>query len=111
MRPDRLPRPTQPARHSSNQPGIRTLAWITYGPRQAGTVAVPPALEFWVLVRVGGCSVSMILPVLSGRNSLVQPGGGAGAEVLMLMRFSESPDPPPPDMIPPGSENNIMHSC
>jgi PhnB protein len=34
-----------------------------------------------------------------------------GAEVLMLMRFNESPDPPPPGMIPPGSENKIMHSC
>jgi PhnB protein len=34
-----------------------------------------------------------------------------GAEVLMLMRFSESPDPPPPGMVPPGSENKIMHSC
>jgi len=32
-----------------------------------------------------------------------------GAEVLMLMRFKESPEPPPPDMIPPGSENKIMH--
>ena len=34
-----------------------------------------------------------------------------GAEVVMLMRFNESPDPPPPGMIPPGSENRIMHSC
>ena len=34
-----------------------------------------------------------------------------GAEVLMLMRFNESPDPPPPGMVPPGSENKIMHSC
>jgi PhnB protein len=33
-----------------------------------------------------------------------------GAEVLMLMRFNESPDPPPPGMVPPGSENKIMHS-
>ena len=24
------------------------------------------------------------------------------AEVLMLMRFSDSPDPPPPGMVPPG---------
>ena len=32
-----------------------------------------------------------------------------GAEVLMLMRFSDSPDPPPPGMVPPGSENKIMH--
>ena len=33
-----------------------------------------------------------------------------GAEVEMKMRYSESPDPPPPGMIPPGSENKIMHS-
>jgi PhnB protein len=32
-----------------------------------------------------------------------------GAEVLMLMRFNESPDPPPPGMVAPGSENKIMH--
>ena len=34
-----------------------------------------------------------------------------GAEVLMLTRFSESPDPLPPGMIAPGSEDKIMHSC
>lgn len=34
-----------------------------------------------------------------------------GAEVVMMMRFSDSPDPPPPGMIAPGSENKIMHSC
>jgi PhnB protein len=34
-----------------------------------------------------------------------------GAEVLMLMRFSESPDPPPPGMVAPGSENKIMHAA
>ena len=33
-----------------------------------------------------------------------------GAEVLMMMRFKESPEPPPPGMVPPGSENKIMHS-
>lgn len=32
-----------------------------------------------------------------------------GAEVIMLMRFKESPEPPAPGMIPPGSENKIMH--
>ena len=32
-----------------------------------------------------------------------------GAEVVMLMRFKESPEPPQPGMIPPGSENKIMH--
>ena len=33
-----------------------------------------------------------------------------GAEVTMLMRYKESPEPPPPGMIPPGSENKVMHS-
>jgi PhnB protein len=34
-----------------------------------------------------------------------------GAEVLMMMRFNESPEPHPPGMLPPGSENKIMHAC
>jgi PhnB protein len=33
-----------------------------------------------------------------------------GAKVEMLMRFKDSPEPPPPGMVPPGSENKIMHS-
>ncbi|MBI3527487.1 MAG: VOC family protein [Betaproteobacteria bacterium] len=33
-----------------------------------------------------------------------------GAEVTMLMRFSDSPEPHPPGMIPPGSENKVMHT-
>jgi PhnB protein len=32
-----------------------------------------------------------------------------GAEVEMLMRIKESPDPYPAGMIPPGSENKVMH--
>jgi PhnB protein len=32
-----------------------------------------------------------------------------GAEVTMLMRFKESPEPPQPGMVPPGSENKVMH--
>lgn len=32
-----------------------------------------------------------------------------GAEVVMSMKFSDSPDPIPAGMIPPGSENKIMH--
>jgi PhnB protein len=32
-----------------------------------------------------------------------------GAEVTMLMRFKDSPEPPPPGMVPPGSENKVMH--
>ena len=34
-----------------------------------------------------------------------------GAELLMMMRFSESPDAPPPGMVPPGWENKVMHSA
>ena len=31
-----------------------------------------------------------------------------GAQVDMLMRYSESPEPPPPGMVPPGSETNMQ---
>ena len=34
-----------------------------------------------------------------------------GAEVSMLMRFKDSPEPPQPGMVPPGSENKVMHAC
>lgn len=34
-----------------------------------------------------------------------------GAEVLMLMRFKESPEPPPPGALAPGSENKVMHAA
>jgi PhnB protein len=33
-----------------------------------------------------------------------------GAEVSMLMRYKDSPEPPQPGMMPPGSENKIMHA-
>ena len=33
-----------------------------------------------------------------------------GVEVLMLMRYKESPEPPQPGMVPPGWENKIMHT-
>jgi len=33
-----------------------------------------------------------------------------GAEVPMLMRFKDSPEPPQPGMVPPGSENKVMHA-
>lgn len=33
-----------------------------------------------------------------------------GAKVVALMRFSDSPEPCPSGMIPPGSENKVMHS-
>jgi len=32
-----------------------------------------------------------------------------GAEVVMLMRYKDSPDPVPPGMIPPGAEDKVMH--
>ena len=33
-----------------------------------------------------------------------------GAEVIRLMRNKESPEPHPPGVLPPGSENKIMHA-
>jgi PhnB protein len=33
-----------------------------------------------------------------------------GAEVVMMMRFKDSPEAPPPGAMPPGSENKIMHA-
>ena len=33
-----------------------------------------------------------------------------GAEVTRLMRFKESPEPHQPGMLPPGSENKVMHA-
>ena len=32
-----------------------------------------------------------------------------GAEVQMLMRMKDSPDPHPEGMMPPGTENKVMH--
>jgi PhnB protein len=32
------------------------------------------------------------------------------AEVAMLMRFKDSPEPHQPGMVPPGSENKVMHA-
>ena len=33
-----------------------------------------------------------------------------GADVTMMMRFSDSPEPHPPGMVPQGSERKIMHA-
>jgi len=33
-----------------------------------------------------------------------------GAEVTMLMRFKDSPEPPQSDMVPPSSDDKIMHA-
>ena len=33
-----------------------------------------------------------------------------GAEVTMLVRFKDSPEPHQPGMVPPGSENKVMHA-
>ncbi len=34
-----------------------------------------------------------------------------GAEVTALMRMKEMPGTPPPGMVPPGSENKVMHAA
>ncbi len=33
-----------------------------------------------------------------------------GAEVIMLMRYRESPEPPPPGRLPDGSGDKVMHA-
>ena len=33
-----------------------------------------------------------------------------GATDVNIMRYKDSPEPPPPGMVPPGSENKVMHS-
>jgi PhnB protein len=33
-----------------------------------------------------------------------------GAKVEMMMRYQDSPEPLPPGMVPPGSENKVMHA-
>ncbi len=33
-----------------------------------------------------------------------------GAEVIMLMRFKDTPEPQAPGMITPGTENKVMHA-
>ena len=62
---------------------------------------------------------------MSNQQSAIQPylffGGrcqeaidyyktAVGAEVEMLMRFSDSPEPMPPGMLAPGFEDKVMHS-
>jgi PhnB protein len=34
-----------------------------------------------------------------------------GAKVEAIIRMKDSPEPPPPGMVPPGSENKVMHSA
>lgn len=34
-----------------------------------------------------------------------------GAEILMTVRFKESPEPPPPGMVPDGWDDKIMHTA
>lgn len=36
--------------------------------------------------------------------------GALGAEILMLMRYKDSPEPPAPGCIAPGSEEKVMHA-
>lgn len=33
-----------------------------------------------------------------------------GAELEFLMHYRDSPEPPPPDMMPPGTEDKVMHA-
>jgi PhnB protein len=37
-------------------------------------------------------------------------GRALGAEVLMMMRYKDSPEPPMPGSVAPGSDNKIMHA-
>ncbi|MBI3373305.1 MAG: VOC family protein [Betaproteobacteria bacterium] len=34
-----------------------------------------------------------------------------GAKLEMLIRFKDSPEPPQPGMVPPGSDDKVMHAC
>jgi PhnB protein len=36
--------------------------------------------------------------------------GALGAQVTMLMRWKDCPEPQQPGMLPPGSENKVMHA-
>jgi len=38
-------------------------------------------------------------------------GKALSVEVTMLMRYKDSPEPQPPGMLPPGSENKVMHAA
>ena len=33
-----------------------------------------------------------------------------GAEVIVMLRWKDSPDPVPPGMVPPGAQDKIMHA-
>lgn len=33
-----------------------------------------------------------------------------GAEIVMIMRNKEAPEKPPPGMLPPGTDNKVMHA-
>ena len=37
-------------------------------------------------------------------------GRAVGAKTEMLMRYKDSPEPAPPGMLPPGSDNKVMHA-
>ena len=37
-------------------------------------------------------------------------GRALDAKVGLLMRYKDSPEPPPPGMVPPGSDNKVMHA-
>ena len=44
------------------------------------------------------------------QEALAFYGKVLGAKQTMLMRVKDSPDPLPPEMCPPGSEDNVLHS-
>src|SRR5260370_1435501 len=49
--------------------------------------------------------------MMSDQLTPEQRKGAIGAKVDMMMRFSESPEKPQPGMVPPGSENKVMHAA
>ena len=47
----------------------------------------------------------------SAREALDFYQAALGAEIEMVITNAESPEPPPPGMLPPGSEDKILHSA
>ena len=72
----------------------RTVTIPTFVPQKGDAMKVQPYLNF-----DGRCEEALGFY----RQAL-------GAEVLMLMRFKDSPEPCDPGMVPPGAENKVMHA-
>jgi PhnB protein len=67
------------------------------------------------MVRVGDKESNMLVQPYVMFNGRCQEAidlyrAALGAEVEMLMRFSESPEPPPPGVVPPNWGDKIMHA-